>query len=87
MYRCAHFSSTYFPDLNILGTTNTIVFYLSSFGSEEGSDATQQKGKGLPRIASVPLAKPTLFVNVALELPLGLALQRWSDLVNFFAFN
>lgn len=65
----------------------TIVFYLSSFGSEESSDPTQQKEKGLPRIASVSLAKPALFVNVALELPLALALLRWTDLVKFFSFN
>lgn len=49
--------------------TNTILFYLSSFGNIEGSDATQKKEKGLPRIASVSLAKPALRVIVALELP------------------
>lgn len=87
VYWHAHFSCTYLPDLNIHGNTNTIVFYLSSFGSEEGSDATQQKEKGLPRIASVSLATPALFVNVALELPLGLALLRWTDLVKCFSFN
>lgn len=72
---------------NIHGTTNTIVFCLPSFGSEEGSDATRQKEKGLPRIASVSLAKPAPFVTVGLESPLGLALLRWTDLVgknNFF---
>lgn len=50
-------------------TTNTIIFYLSSFGNEEGSDATPQNEKGLPRIASVSLAEPALLVIIALESP------------------
>lgn len=76
-----HLSCTFLPNLNIHGTTNTSVLCLSSFGGEEGSDATQQKEKGLPRIASASLAKPALSVNAALESPLALALLRWTDVV------
>lgn len=70
-----HFPYTWFLDLNTQGNYD-YYYMLSSFGNAEGSDATRQKEKGLPRIASVSLAKPTLPLNLALELALGLALLR-----------